>query len=89
LSEGFKLDTRLNRDPGDLGRGICLYPKKWLAKLTDECVLEVEVDVSDFFRLVPPKLDETLEELRRRFGYTIHEKGGKNIWGERLEASWE
>jgi len=88
LSEGFKLDARLKRDLGDLGRGIYLYPKKWLAKMLNECVLEVVVDVSNFLKLEPPRLYEVIGELRRKFGCTICGKSGK-IWKERVEASWK
>ena len=89
LSEGFKLDARLNRDPGDLGRGIYLYPKKRLAKMLNECVLEVVVDVSNFLKLEPPRLYEVIGELRRKFGCTIRGNSGKNVWKERVEASWK
>jgi len=102
LDDGFKLDTEHRRDPGDLGRGIYFYGSKWQAKILNQTILAAEIDDSHFLTLVPPRLQEVLGGLRKKYGCTIWGKAehkqeglhsyldvrGHDLYSERTVAAW-
>ena len=86
MAEGFRLDVVRSSDAGDLGRGIYLYPATKASfqymKLFYACILEVTAE-GQFLILVPPKLYEVIELLRRKYGCTI-----RNSPKQRLKSAW-
>lgn len=83
LLEGFKLDTKLNRDPGDWGRGIYFYPEQKSAKGLDETVLKAEIDISNYFKISNEEINTIRSQLIEEIGSPV-----KDTFQRRIKIAW-